>query len=73
MPYENEPVQRTGLELARQLGCSRGKVYRLLPELRSAGVVFYMWVGRPPRKTLCFWRSELVRWCRLRGHKNEII
>jgi hypothetical protein len=73
MPFENEPVQRTWNELARQLRCSRGKAMSLKPELQECGVIFYMWIGRPPRKTLCFWKSELVRWTRLRGHKNEPI
>lgn len=73
MPYDNETVQVGIEELAKRLGVSERKVHRLLPELRSAGVAFEMWVGKPPKKRICFWQSELVRWTRIRGHKGEPI
>jgi len=71
MPFEGERAQVGWNALAECLGCSISKARRLKGELEEAGVIFRMNLGRPPRRRVCFWQSELVRWTRLKGHKRE--
>jgi len=38
----------------------------------ACGAIFFMRVGRPKRRMLSFWPSEIRRWARLKGSKAEI-
>ena len=73
MPRPDETSLRGWTTLAHHLGCSVAKAKRYREELLDAGVIFYMYQGRPPRKQLHFWLSQLIRWTALKGNKRETL
>lgn len=73
MPIDNEQMVHGWRNLAEFLGMSESKVKRLRPELKACGAVFYGRFGRARRKTLCFFPSEIKKWCRIKGAKGEMI
>lgn len=73
MPLENEEIQKGWKRLAEFLGISERKCRTMKPELASCGAVFFMRRGKNKRRTLCFFPSEIKKWCRLKGAKGEVI
>lgn len=59
--------------IAEYLGISLSKFKGLLPELRSAGVVFTRINGRPPQRRTCAVKSVLINWITLKAEKGETI
>jgi len=69
---DNEGMQRGWKALADYLKISERKTRGLKGELMACGAIFFMRVGRPKRRMLSFWPSEIRRWARLKGSKEEI-
>jgi len=61
------------MALALFLGISERKARRMKPELTSCGAVFFMRLGKRKARTLCWFPSEIKKWCRLKGSKGEMI
>jgi len=60
--------------IAEMFNCSERKMRSHRNELKKSGAIFYMWMGRPPRKRVCAWPSRLQRWTALKTAKyNEVI
>ena len=59
--------------LASMMQISLRKAVGLRAELLENEVIFYSRVGKPPRRRMCFWPSELVRWTREKGKRGEVI
>lgn len=59
--------------LAAMLNCSEGKIRGYKDELLTSGVIFYMNLGTPPRKTLSFFPSKVRNWAGRKGAAGEII
>jgi len=68
----DEEMRRGWKALADYLKISERKARGLKGELTACGAVFFMRVGRPKRRMLSFWPSEIRRWARLKGSKAEI-
>lgn len=73
MPFQGENAQFGWKLLAEYMGFSERKAFRLQDELRSCGAVFYVMLGRPPKRRVCWFPSEIRRWARLKGAKGEVI
>jgi hypothetical protein len=73
MPEEDEEALQTWASLARFFNCSERKIIRYKDELLACGAIFYMNLGRPPRKTVCAFPHRLRKWAGLKGQKGEII
>jgi hypothetical protein len=73
MPLEGEEVQGEWRDLACFLGLSERKTRGLKQELSICGAVFYMRMGSPPKRRVCWFPSEIRKWCRLKGAKGEVI
>lgn len=73
MPMEGEQAQCGWKLLAEYMGFSERKAFRLRNELKDCRAVFYVRLGRPPRKRVCWFPSEIRRWARLKGAKGEVI
>jgi len=60
--------------IAALFNVSERKMRGMKQELYDSGVIFYMRVGRPPRKRVCAFPSILKKWVILKSGKyNEII
>lgn len=59
--------------IAAMFGCSERKIRNYRHELTNLGVIFYMNLGRPPRKRVCAFPTTLKRWTALKALKGEII
>jgi hypothetical protein len=68
----DEEMRRGWKALADYLKISESKARRMKGELTACGAVFFMRVGKPPRRRLSFWPSEIRKWARLKGSKGEI-
>lgn len=73
MPIDGEYVVRGWRNLADYLGLSERKLRGMKPELTSCGSVFFMRLGRKKQRTLCFFQSEIKKWCRIKASKGEVI
>ena len=60
-------------EIAKMFNCSERKMRSLKDELEYSGAIFYMYLGRPPRKRVCAFPSHLRVWAGLKASKGETI
>ena len=60
-------------DILKIFGWSRAKFFKNLPELKSAGVVFNRYQGRPPKRRLCAFPSRIQAWISLKASKDEMI
>ena len=60
-------------DILRILGWSKSKFYRRRIELINAGVIFYRYEGRPPKKRLYAFPGRVQNWIALKASKREII
>jgi hypothetical protein len=54
-----EPRLQGWNEIASILGWTRRTAMRHREELRHHRAIFYQWLGKPPRKTVCSYESVL--------------
>jgi len=75
MPDEEpeEVARKHWSSLAAMLNCSEGKIRGYKNELLTSGVIFYMNLGTPPRKTLMYFPSRVRNWAGRKGAAGEII
>jgi hypothetical protein len=73
MPIESEELRKGWKALAEFLGISERKARMMKPELTGCGAVFFMRLGRKRHKNLCWFPSEIKKFCRLKGAKGEVI
>ena len=74
MPEEDdETTIQSWAAIANFFNCSERKIRSYKDELLAAGVIFYMYLGSPPRKTVCAFPSKLRNWAGLKGQRGEII
>ena len=59
--------------ISRIFPFSERKVRSLKDELADCGAIFYTRLGRPPRRRVAAFASELRTWIRLKASKREII
>ena len=69
----DEELQRGWHSLAAFLKISERKARSLKGELSACGAVHFTRVGKPPRRVLSFWPSEIRKWARLKASKGETI
>ena len=69
---DNE-LQRGWRALAEFLKISERKARGLRVELAGCGAIHFTRVGKPPRRVLSFWPSEIRKWARLKASKGETI
>jgi hypothetical protein len=60
-------------KIAHMFNCSERKMQSLREELVNSGAIFYMKLGRPPRKRVCAFPSVLRNWSILKSSKREMI
>jgi hypothetical protein len=60
-------------QIRKFFGWSKSTYHERKTELIKAGVIFYRWRGRPPRKTPCAMRETLLRWIVMKAKKGETI
>lgn len=58
-PPTGEPRLQGWDEIAGILGWTRRTAMRHREELRHHRAIFYQWLGKPPRKTVCSYESVL--------------
>ena len=58
-PPAAEPRLQGWDEIAGVLGWTRRTAMRHREELRRHRAIFYQWLGKPPRKTVCSYESVL--------------
>ena len=54
-------------------GMSIRKAQYMKEKLLNAGAIYYMRVGRPPRKRVAFFPSIVIRYMGLMGNHREIV
>jgi len=59
--------------IAESIGWSKNTILKRRQELKDAGVLIYMYRGRPPRLTGCAWESMLKIWMSKKAEKNETL
>ena len=60
--------------IAKLFNCSERKMRYKGHELHESGVIFYMRLGRPPRRRVCAFPSRLKVWASLKSAKyGELI
>jgi DNA-binding Lrp family transcriptional regulator len=59
--------------IAMTLRCSVRTCHNKRKELVDAGVIFYMNIGRPPRRTIFHFPSRLKAYTGLKAAKGEIV
>jgi len=60
-------------DILKILGWSRAKFFNRKDELQQCGAVFCRYEGRPPKKRICAFPSEIRTWIRNKASKGEII
>ena len=68
-----ETALQTWAAIARFFNCSERKMRGYRDELKASGVIFYMYLGIPPHKTVCGFPSKLRNWAGRKGAVGEII
>lgn len=68
-----ETAQAGWEKLAAMLGLSKRSAIKRKDELEACGVIFYMRVGRPPRRMVHFFPSRVMKWTGLKAAKGEMI
>jgi hypothetical protein len=58
--------------IAALFNVSERKMRYLKQELQESGVIFYMRVGRPPKRRICAFPSRLKVWAALKSTKHEV-
>lgn len=59
--------------IAKIFNCSERKMISLKAELCACGAIFYMNLGRPPRKRVCAFPSILKVWQIKKSSKGQMI
>ncbi|MBW2607168.1 MAG: hypothetical protein JRD05_05975 [Deltaproteobacteria bacterium] len=59
--------------IAEMFNCSERKMISLKEELYACGAIFYMNLGRPPRKRVCAFPSILKAWQIKKSSQGEMI
>jgi hypothetical protein len=72
MPINGEKIRHGRKELAQYMGISERKALGLKAELVNCGAIFYMRIGKPPKRRMCFWPSEIRKWTRLKSAKGSV-
>jgi len=60
-------------QIARMFGKSKVSMQKRRRELLENGICFYSFVGRPPRKMICAFASQLIRYTMVKGMRGDII
>lgn len=60
-------------EIAAMFNCSERKMRGLRDEMARCGAIFYMYLGRPPRKRVCAFPSRLKNWSAIMASKGNIL
>ena len=60
-------------EIAAMFNRSERKMRSLKLELYSCGTIFYMYVGRPPKKRVCAFPSRLRNWSAIMASQGYVI
>lgn len=59
--------------IAELFGCCERTMRNKKAELLESGAIFYMRLGRPPRKRICAFPSVLKAWTIRKAAKGEIV
>lgn len=57
-------------EIAAFFKCSERKARSLKPLLHQSGTIFYMHLGKPPRKRVCAFPLRLRNWATIMGSRD---
>ena len=68
----NDEIVILGWKAIARLFCvSERKMRYKKQELHEAGAIFYMRMGRPPRKRVCAFPSRLKTWAAIKSAKHH--
>lgn len=70
---EDEVAIQGWAAIAKFFNCSERKMRNYRDELLTSGVIFFMNLGRPPRRTVCAFPSKLRNWAGRKGAAGEVI
>jgi len=74
MSFEPEECALIGWKaIASLFNVSERKMRYKKQELCESGVIFYMRVGRPPKRRVCAFPSRLKAWSGLKSKYHEVI
>lgn len=59
--------------IAEMFNCSERKMRNYKQELLDSGVIFFMNLGRPPRRRVLAFPSRLKKWAGRKGFQREVI
>jgi hypothetical protein len=60
-------------EISKVFPCSERKVRSLKDELTSCGAIFYIRLGRPPRRRVAAFPSRIKKWIAIKASKGQVI